>query len=274
MSTPNGHLTWTGTNLKANRLHSKVSLVTGSGSGIGRAIAILFAREGAKVVVVDLVRSGGEETVRFIEELGGTACFVKADVSRENEVAEMARKAVKRYGRLDILVNSAGTLKGLPCNTEELAEEDWEKIIAVNLKGAFLCAKHLIRQMKKQGNGAIINVASEASRFGLARWQAYCASKGGLVALTKSLALELAPTIRVNSISPGTTRTPLSLPTLRTKEERQWFIGDRIPLKRMAEPSEIAPAALWLASDEASFITGADLAVDGGTCASGPGRVK
>jgi NAD(P)-dependent dehydrogenase (short-subunit alcohol dehydrogenase family) len=252
------------------RLQEKSALVTGAGMGIGRGIALLFAREGANIVAADYDRENGLETVRLIQQTGCQATFVQADVSRPDEVQRMVQAAIDAYGRLDILVNNAGI--DLPQATHVLATEieDWEKIVDVNLKGVFLCSRSAIPAMKRQGHGVIVNIASVAGHRPMPAEAAYGASKAGLILLTKQMARDFAGDgIRVNSVSPG----PMEKPTRHRLEslerdqqayQRRQLFADQIPLRRMCVPGDIAHAALFLASDEASMITGIDLVVDGG----------
>jgi meso-butanediol dehydrogenase/(S,S)-butanediol dehydrogenase/diacetyl reductase len=240
------------------RLEGKVALITGAGRGIGRATAILFAKNGAKIVVVDIDSNVGEETVNLIKRAGGDAIFVKADVSKAADAEKAVRATIEKYGRLDILFNNAGIeLEG---RVEEMSESDWDKLICINLKSIFLCSKYAIPQMLKQGGGVIINTASITGFQGLGHEAAYCASKGGVIALTKAMAVEYAPyNIRVNCICPGPIATRLTSP-------RQSIIR-KIPMGRLGKPEEIAYVALFLASDESSFVTGHALVADGGMTA-------
>lgn len=248
------------------KLKDKVALITGAGSGIGRATAILFAKEGSKVVVADCAKESGEQTVEIIKNAGGEASFVYVDVSRADDVQRMIEKTVKYYGKLDVLFNNAGI--NIPAPITEITEELWDKIININLKGVFLGCKYAIPVMKKQGGGVIINTASIFAFVGFANDSAYCASKGGVYAFTRALALEVAPfNIRVNCICPGTTMTPLVQGVwmrLGEPEERERTTKQQIPLGRLGRPEDIANAALFLASDDSSFMTGAAIIVDGG----------
>ena len=252
----------------AGRLDTKVALVTGGGSGIGRASALAFAREGAKVVVADVDVEGGEETVRMIEVSGGIAIFVSTDVSQAAEVTALVERAVATYGCLDCALNNAG-IQGEIKQTAECSEENWNRIIATNLTGVWLGMKHEIPHMLKQGGGAIVNMASNFGLVGSNGMPAYSASKHGVVGLTKTAALEYAKSgIRVNAVCPGPVQTPLIDKILRAQPELAnqiiEAIKDREPIGRMGLPEEIAEAVVWLCSDAASFVTGTAMAVDGG----------
>lgn len=250
------------------KLDGKVALITGAASGIGQATAVLFAEEGAKVVVADFVPTGGQETVRMIKETGGEAVFVQADVSKAVEVQKMVKTAVDTYGRIDILHNNAG-IQGPFFPTADLPEEDWDKVVNTDLKSAFLCSKYTIPVMQEQGGGVIVNTSSTAGVLGLPYVPAYCAAKGGIVQLTKSMALELvAQNIRVNCICPGGTLTPMMLGWMPPEgPERETFLQS-MPGGRPIRPEEIARAVLFLASDDSSAAVGTILAVDLGHSAA------
>ncbi len=252
----------------AGRLDKKIALVTGGGSGIGRAAALAFAREGAKVVVGDVDVEGGEETVQMIQTAGGTALFVKADVSKAVEVAALAKTGVETFGRLDCAFNNAG-IQGDLTPTAECSEENWHRIIATNLTGVWLCMKHEIPYLLKQGGGAIVNTASNFGLVGSSGMPAYTASKHGVVGLTKTAALEYAKSgVRVNAVCPGPVQTPMVDKILRRQPQLADQIVEAIkarePVGRMGQPEEIAEAVVWLCSDAASFVTGVAMAVDGG----------
>jgi NAD(P)-dependent dehydrogenase (short-subunit alcohol dehydrogenase family) len=249
------------------RFEGKVALVTGGGSGIGRATSLAFANEGAKVVIDDINVKGGEETVRLIKEAGGEAVFVKADVSKAAEVEAMVQKAVDTYGHLDCAYNNAGVGEPLK-RVHKTSEDNWDRLMATNLKGVYLCMKYEIPHMLKQGKGAIVNTASLAGLKGLSGQAAYVASKHGVVGLTKSAAIEYATLgIRVNCICPGVINTPLIAPNMKGRPQVEKGYIDMEPIGRLGRPEEIASAVLWLCSDEASFAVGSIFSVDGGVVA-------
>ena len=245
-------------------LSDKVSLITGAGSGIGRASAIAFAREGARVVVSDVNAEGGEETVSRISEIGGQAIFVPADVSRAGDVETLVQSTVQQFGRLDCAFNNAG-ISGGQVRIHEYSEEDWERVIDINLKGVWLCLKYEIIQMLEQGGGAIVNTASTMGLVGGAGSASYGASKHGVVGLTKNAAVDYAQAgIRVNAVCPGHIRTPMTEQgTLLVPGNEERIIA-RHPIGRLGAPEEIAETVVWLCSDAASFVTGHAMAVDGG----------
>jgi 3-oxoacyl-[acyl-carrier protein] reductase len=249
------------------KLKDKVALVTGAGSGMGQAIAVLFAKEGAKVSVVDMDAARGQKTAGLIEQGKGQAQFVSADVAKASDVEGMIKKTVAAYGRLDILVNNAGVPMG-PTPIEEVTEDLYESIMAVNIKSIYLAAKYATPIMRQQGGGIIINITSIAGVRPRPGLNVYCASKGGAIVLTKALAIELAAdNIRVNSVGPVATDTPMLAKFIGEDKDyekgRERFIST-IPLGRLATPEDIAYAALYLASSEASLVTGVNLEVDGG----------
>ncbi len=239
----------------------KVALVTGGGSGIGRQACLVFCREGAQVVVSDVTVEGGEETLSLIKQAGGEAAFVKADVAQAAEVEALVAKTVEAYGRLDCAYNNAG-IAGRTARVADDTEENWERILSINLKGVWLCLKYEIAHMLKQGGGAIVNTASGAGLIGVRRTGAYVASKHGVVGLTKTAALEYAKAnIRVNAVCPG----PIDTPMLRGASERVIdAMAAAQPNGRLGQPQEIAEAVVWLCSDAASFVTGHPMPVDGG----------
>ena len=245
----------------------KVALVTGGASGIGRATAVAFASQGAAVAVADVADKGGAEMAQTIAATGGRAIFAKTDVSQAVEVEALVNKVLETYGRLDYACNNAG-IKGTMASTAECSEENWDRTIGVNLKGVWLCMKYEIPQMLKQGGGAIVNMASVAGLVGFAGLPAYCASKGGIIQLTRTTALEYARDgIRVNSVCPGGIRTPMLDRIGATSAEMEESIVTMHPMGRVGEPHEIAEAVVWLCSDAASFVTGHQMVVDGGLVA-------
>ena len=249
------------------RFEGKVALVTGGGSGIGRATSLAFAGEGAKVVIDDINVEGGEETVRLIKEAGGEAVFVKADVSKAPEVEAMVQKAIDTYGRLDCAYNNAGIGEPLK-RVHKTTEDNFDRLMATNLKGVYLCMKYEIPPMLKQGKGSIVNTASLAGLKGLSGQAAYVASKHGVVGLTKSAAIEYATLgIRINCICPGVINTPLIAPNMKGRPQVEKGYIDMEPIGRLGKPEEIAAAVLWLSSDEASFAVGSIFSVDGGVVA-------
>jgi len=246
------------------KLDGKVALITGAGSGIGRATALLFAGEGAKVGVVDYVPKGGQETVGLIREEGGEAIFIEVDVSRAADAERMVKAVVEAYGRLDILHNNAAVRHPFTL-TADLEEDDWDLVIDTNLKSVFLGAKHAIPVMLKQGGGVIINTASVGGIVGLLRNAAYCASKGGIIQLTRVMAMEyIGQNIRVNCICPGGTQTPGTERYLPEDPQAREEFLQGLPGGRWIQPEEIAQAALYLASDESSSVIGSALVVDRG----------
>src|SRR2546421_11817132 len=244
--------------------NGKVALVTGGASGIGRATALTFAREGAKLVVADMNADGGQQTVHMIRENGGEAIFVRTDVSQAVEVQALITKAVETYGRLDCAHNNAGISGGGRALTAEYAEDTWHQVIAVNLTGVWLCMKYEIPQMLHQGGGVIVNTASVAGLIGGRGLAAYVASKHGVVGLRKTAALEYAQQgIRVNCVCPGVIHTPMTARGLSDPARRARLIASE-PMGRVGTPEEIAEAVVWLCSDAASFVTGHTMTVDGG----------
>lgn len=240
----------------------KVALVTGGSFGIGKATAIEFAKKGAKVSIADWVEDN--ETLNAIRSLGEEAIFIKCDVSKTDDVKAMIEKTIATFGRLDYAFNNAG-IEGSNGTTHECTEENWDKTISVNLKGVWLCMKHEIPEILKQGKGVIINCASIAGLVGYMGLPAYVASKHGIIGLTKTSALEYAKQgIRVNAVCPGAIKTRMiDRITGNKKEVEEQFAGME-PIGRLGQPEEVANAVLWLCSDEASFVTGHAMAVDGG----------
>jgi len=246
--------------------NGKVIIITGAGAGIGRAAAEAFSNKKARVVVADLDPIGGEDTVSLIKNNGGEASYVKVDVSDSESVRILVEKTKKLYGGIDILVNNAGLhYQG---DVAETPVEAWDKVIAVNLKGVYLCCHHVVPAMIERGGGVIVNIASEAGMVGIKGQAAYNVSKAGVISLTQSMAVDFAEkNIRVNAVSPGTTETPLVLKILEEAENpdeiRAGLEGCR-PLNRLGRPEEIAAAVLAMASDELGYTTGSVLSIDGG----------
>ncbi len=242
------------------RLKDKITIVTGAGSGIGRAIASMFASEGARVVVADINDPGGNETVNIIKQSGGEACFIHTDVSQTTEVQNLIKETVKKYQRIDTLVNNAGMF--MPRTSIDATEEAfWDRIFSVNVKSIFLTTKYAIPIMKQTG-GSIINIASSMGVRPLPNAAAYSSSKGAVITLTKAVALELAPyRIRVNCITPMITNTPM---IKLIPEEIKIAASQKTPQGRLAEPEDMAYGALYLASDESIMVTGLVLEIDGG----------
>ncbi|MGA2198815.1 MAG: glucose 1-dehydrogenase [Nitrososphaerales archaeon] len=244
-------------------LSGKVAIVTGGDSGIGKAISELFASEGASVVIADVQDSG---TAKLISKKGGKAICLKTDVRDEKQVMRLVAGAKRRFGGIDVLDNNAGIELLKPMT--ETTEEDWDRVLQTNLKGVFLTSKHVIPEMLKRGGGTIVNTASQLGLVGLENYTAYCASKGGVVLLTKSMALEYArQNIRVNCICPGPVQTPMLERELLTVPDpdaarKKWAQSQ--PVGRVGQPQEIAQVALFLASERSSFVVGHALVVDGG----------
>jgi NAD(P)-dependent dehydrogenase (short-subunit alcohol dehydrogenase family) len=252
-----------------SRLADKVALITGGGNGMGRAASLLFAGEGARVVVADALDEGGHATVEAIADAGGAAAFVHADVTDENQVAEMVRFAVATFGRLDVLYNNAGIMPGDDGGALDTGVPTWDRVMAVNLRGVWLGCKHGIPAMLESGGGSIVNVASFVAIMGAATPQiAYTASKGGVLAMTREIAVEWARRgIRCNALCPGPVDTPLLAELMSDPEwARRRLV--HIPMGRPAQAEELARAAMFLASDDSSYMTGSALVVDGGITAA------
>jgi NAD(P)-dependent dehydrogenase (short-subunit alcohol dehydrogenase family) len=245
-------------------LEGKAALVTGGGSGVGRASAIAMARAGATVTVADVNEDGGKETAAVVLEEGADVDFVRADVTQPDDVAAMVDKTVARWGHLDCAVNNAGTT-GASAPTADYTLDDWIRTIELNLTSVFLCLKHEIPVMLERG-GAIVNMASGAGLVGFPGLPAYVASKHGVVGLTRAAAMEYAGQgVRINAICPGSTRTPMLEGFIGGDEQVERMLTRPIPVGRLGRPEEIAEAVVWLCSDAASFVVGHALAVDGGT---------
>jgi len=248
-----------------SRLHGKTALITGGASGIGQATAYQFAMEGAKVAVVDLDSVGGQKTIENILAKGRSAIFIRSDVSNLKQVRKAIEETVAEFGGFDILVNNAaiefvGTI-------ERTSEEGWEQVVRNNLKSVFLCSKYAMPHLKTRGGSAIINIGSVNGLLGIPEHAAYNAAKGGVISLTRQLAVDYGRFgVRVNCICPGTTDTPMVRKSIVGHNPEEYFkkLGKHYPLRRAGKPEDIAKAALFLASDEASWITGVILPVDGG----------
>ena len=249
----------------AGILDGKVALITGAGSGIGQATSRIFAREGAKLVLADVVEEGGNRTLKIVQDLGAQAIFVKCDVAQWSDVEAAVAKAVQTYGRLDCAFNNAG-IEGRGGNTHECTEENWNRVIAIDLTGVWLCMKAEITQLLKQGGGgAIVNTSSGAGLAGVRGMPAYVASKHGVAGLTRAAAIEYGRNgIRINAVCPGPIRTPMMGRLLRGRADAEERFARSEPLKRLGEPEEIGEAVAWLCSDRASYVTGLPMPVDGG----------
>jgi NAD(P)-dependent dehydrogenase (short-subunit alcohol dehydrogenase family) len=245
----------------------RVALVTGGGGGIGRCSSLAFAREGARVIVADLLEEAAQETVALIRDAGGDATAVACDVTVEDDVERAVSVAIERYGRLDAAHNNAG-ITHAQVMAAEISRDDFDRSVAVNLLGVWLSMKFEIPAMLAGGGGAIVNAGSTAAVVGLPKFAVYTATKHAVAGLTKGVALDYATQgIRANVVSPGATRTPMMLNAMLENPERERIVRDSIPMGRLAEPEEIAEAVVFLCSDRASFITGQVLQVDGGIAA-------
>ncbi|MEK5056782.1 MULTISPECIES: SDR family NAD(P)-dependent oxidoreductase [unclassified Paenibacillus] len=249
------------------RLANKIALITGSGSGIGKSSALLFAKEGAVVLVNDLNEDKGQETVQEITASGGTALFMQADVTHANQVEEMVERIIDQFGRVDILFNNAG-ISGIG-QLHEIEPDDWDRVMTVNIRGVFLPSKYVLPYMMKEKNGSIINMSSCIAEIGLAKRASYSATKGAVLALTKSMQVDYAPyNIRVNALLPGTILTPFVENYLRSSYDDPAEAFEALKTRQLSgdlgRPDDVASAALFLASDESRFMMGSPLYIDGG----------
>lgn len=244
-------------------LNGKIGIVTGGGRGIGEAISMQLAQEGAKVVVADIVFEAAKKVVSKITEKAHEAFAIQVDVSKSEEVRSMVKETISKFGRIDILVNNAGVIKRTPCL--DISEEEWDWVLNINSKGVFLCSQMVAREMIKVGRkGKIVNISSINAEVASANMVHYCASKGGVYMLTRSMALELAPYgINVNAIAPGPVKTELTKERFEDPKQLEWLLGN-VPLGRVGQPSEIANAVIFLSGPCSDFITGHMLVVDGG----------
>ena len=242
------------------RIKDKVVIITGSGGGIGKETALLFAKEGAKVVVADVNEKGGTETVENIKKAGGEAFFAKLDVSSRDQIKQVVKDTITKYGKIDVLINNAGIIQD--ALVVKMTEEQWDKVININLKGPFNCIQAVVEQMINQGSGVIINISSIVALYGNVGQTNYAATKAGLIGMTKTLAKELGKKgIRVNAVAPGFIYTPM---TATVPEKILELMKEKTPLRRLGKPEDVANTLLFLSSDEASFINGAVISVDGG----------
>jgi NAD(P)-dependent dehydrogenase (short-subunit alcohol dehydrogenase family) len=248
----------------AGILDGKIALLTGAASGIGRATAKIFAREGAKLMLADIVEAGGLETLQMVKEMGAEATFMKTDVSKSQDVNAVVAKTVDTYGRLDCAFNNAG-IGGRGALTHEYTEEEWNRVLAVNLTGVWLCMKAEITHMLKQGSGAIVNTSSIMGLTGAIRVPAYTAAKHGVAGITKAAALEYARHgIRINAVCPAPIYTPMLMGAFEKRPDMEERYARSEPMKRIGQPEEVGEAVAWLCSDRASYMTGLPMPVDGG----------
>ena len=248
------------------RLSGKVSIITGAGGGMGRTAALMFAAEGARIVVAEFGEAAGDETVQLVRDAGGEATFVKTDVSRESDAKAMVDHAIATFGRVDVLYNNAGVMPEADHSVIDTDVATWDQVMAVNVRGVFLGCKYAIPPMVERGSGSIINIASFVALLGCSVPQdAYTASKGALLALTRSLAVQFGPNgVRSNAICPGPVETPLLMDWLVKDEEAKRIRLARNPSGRFGKPEEIVHVAVYLASDESRWTNGANLVIDGG----------
>jgi len=251
------------------KLKDKVAIITGARQGMGKTHALTLARAGAKVVVSDISLEDCEKVVKEIKKAGNKAMAIKCDVSKKKEVDEMVKKTVEKWGRVDILVNNAGICQFKPFL--DLTEEEWDRTLNINLKGYFLCAQAVAKEMAKKKLGVIVNIASVAmgqQGIGFSNIAHYCASKGGIVGMTEAMAVELAPyNIRVNAIAPGMIDTPMIDPITKNPKQEKATLS-RVPMNRVGKPQEVSNLVLFLASDQSSYMTGSTVVIDGGWLAS------
>lgn len=247
-----------------NRFVGKTTLVTGGGSGIGQAAALLFAREGAQVVIADVNEAGGAATAKQIEGGGGRALFVPTDVTHAHDVEALLARTVATFGGLDCAFNNAG-VSGDEMTTTECTEDNWDRVITTNLKSIWLCMKYEIPALLGHGGGAIVNTSSISGLIGLRGWPAYCASKHGIIGLTKVAALEYCQQgVRINAVCPGVIHTPMLDASFRNNPQAKDALAASEPIGRMGRPDEVAEVVAWLCSDAASFMVGSAVSVDGG----------
>ena len=253
------------------RLENKIALVTGATSGIGRAIALLFAREGARLILVARNPEPAARVANEVKAAGSEAHFIKADVSQAGEVQHMGKAALDKWGRVDVLINNAGGSKEGRGSVTQVSEPNWGKVVQTNLKGVYLVSKEILPSMIEKGGGTVVNTASSYGMVGAKNMAAYSAAKGGIIALTRQMAVDYAANnIRVNCVCPGAILTPLLedyIVSTPDAEQTRRFLGDRCPQERIGKPEEVASAVLFLACDESSYITGVALPVDGGLTA-------